>query len=154
MNSELAVLGILRDDSAVTDIVATRVYLNQAPQAAILPYIIVEEQDVEPFNTKDGVSVSDHDTVRVYPYATTKRALISLYTACRNALDGVSNGIYNTVAVNHIYFKGQTSFDEQIENRKAYAKDQEYLVRVDLYSVTGDRTDVTADSTLITADNE
>jgi hypothetical protein len=132
MNGEYAVLGILRDTTAVSDIVGTRVYLNGAPQTDPYPLIIIEAEGIEPKHTKDGPSVSEPDMIRVYPYSANAAELKSLAQACRDALDGKAAGTYNTVAVVDITFMDQTDFDEQIENRKVYAKDQEYRVWVNL----------------------
>lgn len=132
MKAEYAVLNILLNTSAVTDIVGTRIYLDEAPQEDEYPLIIVEEENVEPGPTKSGVSAVDYDTIRVFPYATSKATLRLLAQACRDALDGKAAGTYNSVAVDDVRFQGQTSFDEQIVNRKVHAKDQQYLVRVNL----------------------
>ena len=153
MRGEYAVLKILKDNAAVAAIVGSRVYLDEAPQNAQLPYVIVSEEDVEPFDTDDGKSVMDKDIVRVFPYAATKISLRSLSVSCRDALDHVAPGPYNLELVELIVFENQTSFDEEIENRKVYAKDQQYSVWVSLFGVTADRTDITADSTEVTADS-
>ena len=132
MKGEFAVLNILLNTSSVTSIVGTRIYLDEAPQKDPYPLIIVEEDDVDPAPTKSGVSAVDRDRIRVYPYATNKNTLRLLAQACRDALDGKVSGTYNNVAVDDIRFEGQTSFDETIVNRKVYAKDQQYSVRVNL----------------------
>lgn len=132
MKGEYAVLNILLNTAAVTDIVGTRVYLDEAPQGDEYPLIIVEEEDVEAFPTKSGVSAVDHDIIRVFPYAANKGTLRLLAQACRDALDGKVAGTYNSVAIEDLRFQGQTSFDEKIVNRKVYAKDQQYMVRVNL----------------------
>jgi hypothetical protein len=138
MNGELAVLKILLSNATVTDLVSNRVFLNEAPQGKELPYIIIEEEDVEPFPTKSGASSKDHDTIRVYPYSASQNQLRELYVACRNALDeytgelnigDVDTGII-TLEVERIRYQGQTSFNDELENRKVYAKDQQYLVRI------------------------
>lgn len=130
MKGEFAVLKILLDTVAVSDIVGTRVYLDEAPEADQYPLIIVSEEDNEPFDTKNGVSAKDHDTIRVFPYAANKNTLRLLAQACRDALDGKAAGTYNNVQIEWLRFLNQTSFDDKIENRKVYAKDQQYQVRV------------------------
>lgn len=132
MKAEYAVLNILLNTAAVSAIVGTRVYLDEAPQTDPYPLVLVAEEDVDPGPTKNGVSAVDYDRIRVYSYAATKHTLRLLAAACRAALDGKAAGSYNSVVVDFIRFEGQTSFDETIENRKVYAKDQSYNVRVNL----------------------
>jgi hypothetical protein len=132
MNAEISIVQILLATSAVTDIVGTRVYLDEAPQTDPYPLIIVEEEDVEPRDSKSGVSVLDVDTIRVFPYASNKNTLRLLAAACRAALDGKSLGTYGTYTIQDMRFMNQSSFDEKIENRKVYAKDQEYRVWVNV----------------------
>jgi hypothetical protein len=130
MKGEYAVLKILLDTTAVSNIVGTRVYLDEAPEGEIYPMVIVQEEGTEPQDSKDGVSVSEPDIIRVYPYAENKQTLKTLAEACRNALDGKTPGVYNSIEILDLRFMNQTSFDEQIANRKVYAKDQEYRVWV------------------------
>lgn len=130
MNAEYAVVQILLGTAAVTSIVGTKVYLDEAPQTDAYPYIIVEEENIDPVDSKDGVSVLDVDTIRVFPYAANKNTLRLLAQACRAALDGKIPGTYGTYVIRDIRFMNQSSFDEQIENRKVYAKDQEYRIWV------------------------
>jgi hypothetical protein len=130
MNAEYSVVQILLATTAVTNIVGTRVHLNQAPQNAVYPLIIVDEEDVEPKDSKDGVSVLDMDIIKVYPYAESKNTLRLLAQACRSALDNKTPGVYATYTIRDVRFMGQTSFDEQIENRDVYAKDQTYNIWV------------------------
>lgn len=128
MKGEYAVLKILLDTAAVSSIVGTRVYLDEAPQSEVYPLIIVQEEDVDPRATKSGASVMEPDIIRVFPYAENKGTLKLLAEACRNALDRKTPGVYNNVEIIDLRFEGQSSFDEQIPNRKVYAKDQEYRV--------------------------
>jgi hypothetical protein len=130
MNAELAILDILLEDEIVRGIVADRVYLNEAPQGDRLPYIIIEESDNEPNDTKDGASAVDYGRVNVFPYHTDQAELRTLAKAIRNAIEGKTPGTYRTVDFDHARFISQSGFNEEIENRKAYAKDQEYEVRV------------------------
>jgi hypothetical protein len=130
MRAEYAVIKILLNDTTVSGLVSTRVYLDEAPQKDPYPLIIVEEDSDDPSDTKDGPSVVDHDTVRVFPYATDPDTLRTLAKACRDALDGKANVTYNTTEVVYVRFVSQGKFSEQIENRKVFAKDQEYNVRV------------------------
>lgn len=132
MNGEYSVVQILLSTAAVTAIVGQRVHLDEAPQSAQYPLIIVEEEDSEPRDSKDGPAVLDVDIIRVFPYADNKNALRLLAAACRAALDGKTPGVYGTYTIRDIRFINQSSFDEQIVNRKVYAKDQQYRVWVNV----------------------
>jgi hypothetical protein len=154
MNGELAVLRVLLLDDNVSSFVGTKVYLNEAPQRATLPYIILEERDSEPIDSKSGKAVTDFDIVGVFIYSNDQRQLFNISTAVRLALDDKEQGNYGSpLLIERISFMGQTGFFEKIENKKAFVKDQEYQLRVRLFGVTADWTSITADSTLITADN-
>lgn len=125
-----AVLGILRDDVTVSGLISDRVYRNKAKQTAQYPLVIVELENVDPFPTKSGVSSKDHVFVNVYSYSTDQAQLDTLSEACRAALDEKAAGTYNTVQIETIRFQSETDFDEEIENRKVWAVDQSYMVRV------------------------
>lgn len=129
MNGEIAIVNILLADSAVGAICEDRIYILEAPQGAQFPYVIVELSDVEPFETKSGVSTTDHNSVNVFAYGQTYKSAYTLANAVRDALDG-NSGTFNGVNVVDIVYRGETSFNEEIENKKVYAKDQDYLVRV------------------------
>jgi len=129
VNGEYAVLNILKNNAAVTLIVSDRIYLDEVPQLDVMPFIVIEESDIEPFSTKSGASGADHDIINVFPYAATKKELKNLAAAVRAALDDIS-GTFNGIVVVNVMFRNQSSFSEKINNRKAYAKDQEYQVRV------------------------
>lgn len=130
MNAELAIIEILLADATVSGIVAQEVHLDDVTQGKALPYIVVEERDVEPNDTKDGASAVDYGRVGVFCYHTNKADLRTLAEAARNAIEGKASGTYRTVNFDYARFISESSFTEEIENRKAYAKDQEYVVRV------------------------
>jgi hypothetical protein len=129
MSGEYALLKILLADASVAAVVGTRVYLDEAPQTDPYPLIIIEEENNQPGDSKSGVSATDEEIVRIYPYAEDPAVLKTLAKACRAALDG-NSGTYNNIKVEYIRFTNQSSFYDKIENRKIYAKDQEYTVRV------------------------
>jgi len=130
MNAELAIIEILLADSTVSGIVGAEVHLDEVTQGKPLPFIVVEESDVEPNDSRDGASAVDYGRVRVFCYHTNKADLRTLALASRNAIEGKAAGTYRTVNFDHARFISESSFSEEIENRPAYAKDQEYVVRV------------------------
>jgi hypothetical protein len=138
MTGELAVLKLLLSDATVTGIVGQGIYMDEAPQGKSLPYIVIEEEGIEPFPTKSGASSKDHDSVRVYIYSSDQNTLRLLYGAARSALDEYSGTVTTgdeetgivTINIDHIMFQGQTSFEEKINNKAVFVKDQDYKVRV------------------------
>jgi hypothetical protein len=68
MNPDLAVLAIIRDDSAIMNIINGNVFIDEAPQGVEMPYVIVEHTDSNPFPTKSGVSVTDEAFINVFSY--------------------------------------------------------------------------------------
>ncbi|HYG02107.1 MAG TPA: DUF3168 domain-containing protein [Chryseosolibacter sp.] len=125
-----AVLGILRDDATVSGIIENNIYRNAAPQGKAVPYIVVEEENTDPFPTKSGASAKDHVFVNVIYYSDSLETLDTLTEAGRAALDEKVAGTYNSVQVEQIRFQGQNDYDEEIENRTIYVVEQAYMVRV------------------------
>lgn len=125
-----AVIGILLDTSAVTDIVDDRIARNQIAQMDALPYIVIEEADTEPFPTKSGASSRDHILVNVFSYSANLSELDTLTEAVRAALDEKAAGLYNTVTIEQLRFQSQGDFKEEINNRTVFAVEQTYTVRV------------------------
>jgi hypothetical protein len=125
-----AIVGIIRDDVTLTGLINKRVFRNKAPQGVAYPLVIVEEENTDPFPTKSGASSKDHVYVNVFCYAESQSALEALSEACRTLLDEKASGTYNTVVIETIRFQSQNDFDEELENRKVWATDQSYMVRV------------------------
>ena len=135
MNGDVAVIAVLRANAAVgakiggTGVNAARVFLSDAPQEAVMPYVIVDVYDTEPFDTKDGVSVVDHDLVKVFCYAETSRACIDLADVVRDALDE-TRGTYNSKVVENIRYLRNDGYNVDLINRKAYVREHDYQVRI------------------------
>lgn len=130
MNGELAILDILLSDATVTGIVEQKVFLYEVPQGVQVPYIVIEDDDSDPHDSDGGASAIDYGRIRVFPYHDNQTNLITLATAIREAIEGKAAGTYKTVNFDYARFINQSGFKEEIENREAYAKDQEYEVRV------------------------
>ena len=47
-------VSLLRAEGTVTAIVAQRVYVTKAPQTAKLPFVVIDQNDTEEFNSIDG----------------------------------------------------------------------------------------------------
>jgi hypothetical protein len=130
MNAELAIVDILLEDTTVSGIVEDRVFMDDVPQTQTLPYVVVEESDVEPHDSSDGESAVDRGRIRVFPYTKDKASLRTLALAIRQAIERKGAGTYRTINFSNARFLNESSFSEEIENREVFAKDQEYEVRV------------------------
>lgn len=137
MNGYLAVIDILRLDGPVGLLVGgsgvgvARVYPGDSPQAVVYPLITVETFDSEPFDTKSGVSVLDHDQVKVICFAEKDSTAYDMNTKCRTALDG-KTGTHNGKYVENIRWLRMNSYDVNETNRRIRVHESDYEVRVRL----------------------
>ena len=74
MSAELAVIEILRSDATVGGLVggtgtSARIYPIERPQTSTLPAITVTPDDIEPSDTKTGVSKLDEEFIQVLYYS-------------------------------------------------------------------------------------
>lgn len=134
MAAELALIDILRDDATIGALVggtgtSARVYPIERPQTSLFPSITVIPDDIDPSDTKTGVSKLDEEFITVYYYSDTYSSNNSLSVAGRSALDR-NGGTYNGVVVQSIRFEDRDSWVEEIENRVIYVTEHNYKVRV------------------------
>lgn len=124
-------MDILRDDATLTAIIGTRVHLLELPQGATLPSILVRGQDIEPSDTKDGVSTLDAEFIQVLMYGQDLNELIlTIEARVRTLLDRITEGTYNGVTIQSSQFLDRDTFLEQIDNNSQYAVEHIYKVRV------------------------
>lgn len=131
MNGNLAVQNILANDADYKALVGgatARVYYDEADQTDQLPFAIVKLDSIEPTDDKDGVSTLDHDFVYVTHFAATMKAAAQLATEARGALDRVTAGTYNGIAVQSIQFLNQRSGSELLVDKKTKTMEQQYKV--------------------------
>lgn len=134
MNGYLSVISILRADGPVglliggSGVNTARVFPGDPPQKATFPLICVETFDAEPFDTKSGVSVTDHELVRVRymddsePYDLAEKG--------RDALDGYAAGTVNGRYIEWVRYLRSDSYEFNLTNRRLRVHEQEYQVRV------------------------
>jgi len=128
MNGELAVQAILQADSPYSAVVGTGgVYYDEITQTQVVPLAIVSLQSIQPTNFKDAPSDMDFDQVVVYHMSSTKKESASMALLGRTALERKS-GTYNGIKVVSIMFITQSSFTEQLTNKKVYTTEQIYQV--------------------------
>ena len=140
MASELAFIDILRDDATIGALVggtgtSARVYPMERPHKISLPAVTVTLQDIEPNDTKDGVSTLDVEIIKVeyydstYKNTTASSGAFHLAETGRTALDRVS-GTFSNVEIQSARFTDQDMFTIEINNNLIYVVEHEYSVRV------------------------
>lgn len=135
MNADIPVIQILSSNATVgaliggTGIGTARVFPGDVPQNEVYPLLMVEVYDSQPFDTKDGESVVDHETVKVFCYAETTATAASLASAVREVLDNFS-GTVGSYTLGHIRYLRQDSQRVQLTNRKAFLRELDFMVRI------------------------
>lgn len=138
MNGYLSVIEILALDGQVglyiggSGLNTARVYPADAPQKAVFPHITVETFDADQFDTKSGVSVLEHEMVKVRYVAEEESDAYAMAQAGRTALDGKS-GTYNGRYVEWIRYMGLFTYKENITNKSCRVHEHDYEVRVRNY---------------------
>src|SRR5262245_4698952 len=87
MTIEEAIVGKLRADPAVTALVAQRVYPDQAPMDAVLPYVVYEQSGQEHQRTLTGKVNLPLWRMRLDAYGQTKASARAVLTALDSSLD-------------------------------------------------------------------
>jgi hypothetical protein len=134
MKGDLAVIDILRDTLGVYSLIggsgtSARVYPIQAAQGERFPRCIVEKTDETPFDSKSGISETDHDFVSVFSEGQTATAAKELSYQVRLALNGYANSTANDVYVEYIRYVTESDYTDRIENNTIYGVEQQYEVR-------------------------
>jgi len=129
-----AVVDILKNDVGVST-QTTRVYSNEIPQGASLPYVMVDVQGSTSKNTSSGVSSYDILTVRVFSFSNrlyTKGSSLGawdLSELVRTALDNTS-GTYRGQVVDDILFESQSTYNENTINHSKSVVEHIYEVTI------------------------
>jgi hypothetical protein len=127
MNEGKAIYSILTSDSEVSAIVGTRVYPQIAAQEAAFPFVVYILSDIEPSDTKSGVSTLDEARYEVLAVCETYAELADLTNKIRTALDRYT-GTVAGVVIDSIQFTDiDTSNDDKNE---VYLTNSEYIIRV------------------------
>ena len=136
MAAEIALIDILRDDATLGALLggtgtSARVYPIDRPQGSALPAVVVRGQDIEPSDTKDGVSTLDTEFIQVLMYGEDLNQLIlTIEARVRILLDRIALGTYNTIVIQSSQFQDRDTFSEQIDNNAVYTIEHIYKVRV------------------------
>jgi len=127
MNEGKAIYSILTSDSDVSSIVGTKVYPQIAAQGATFPFIVYLLVDIDPSDTKSGVSTLDEVRYEVIAAAETYAEVADLTNKIRTALDRYT-GTVAGVVIDSIQF---TDIDTSNDvNNEVYVTSSEYIIRV------------------------
>jgi hypothetical protein len=123
------IVGLLNGAAGVTALVSTRVYFQQAPQEAALPYIIIDhvaggDENITPRQSMDVM-------VQAKGVATTALAALQIGTAIRAALhlQHASMDMGATWRPIDVQHESIISFTEQVEQRQYFHSGGTFRVR-------------------------
>lgn len=141
-----AIYKILNDNTAITDMVASRISPNVMKQTNAFPFIVYDVSSVEPISQKDSVATLDSVDIMISGYTSNYKDSSKLANYIRTALDRVS-GNYNGVNIQAIDFEGYDDiFDDDSGADGIYRKSLNFTARIindinNIYSLDFDGVD-------------
>lgn len=82
----MSVYSTLSNDAGVTAL-TTSIFIGQAPQNTTAPYIVIDTIFINPANLLSERTGIDNNRISVDCYGDTQQNSISIYEACRTALE-------------------------------------------------------------------
>lgn len=122
-----AIYSMLKDDSAVSALVGTRIYPELAEEGAATPYVVYSVVSNTPIDTKDSAPV-DEAQLEVFSVADTYAAANDLADKVRAALSRQSRTVFSTVTVQSIKYTNEVT--EVSAERNMYISVQDYTARL------------------------
>lgn len=121
-----AIYSMLKDDSAVSALVGTRIYPELAEEGAQTPYVVYSVVSNTPVDTKDSAPV-DEAQLEVFSVADTYAAANDLADKVRAALSRQSQIVYETVTVQSVKYTNEVT--EVSAERNLFISVQDYTAR-------------------------
>jgi hypothetical protein len=121
-----AIYSMLKDDSAVSALVGTRIYPELAEEGAATPYVVYSVVSNTPVDTKDSAPV-DESQLEVFSVADTYAAANDLADKVRTALARQEKVVYDTVTVQSIKYTNEVT--EVSAERNLFISVQDYTAR-------------------------
>ena len=118
---------MLKDDSAVSALVGTRIYPELAEEGAATPYVVYSVVSNTPVDTKDSAPV-DEAQLEVFSVADTYAAANDLADKVRAALSRQGKKVYGTVTVQSIKYTNEVT--EVSAERNLFISVQDYTARL------------------------
>ena len=125
----IGVINVLENDTDVFARVGVRIYPMEREQGSALPAISVENTDIEPNDTKDGVSTLDEEFTSVTSFASTYAECLLLAAECRTALDRYV-GTNQRVVIQQCVYLNEFQNKANINNVRIYFIEQNYKLRI------------------------
>lgn len=123
-----AIYSILSTDTDVNALVSGRIYPQIGKQGADIPFIVYVMEDVEPSDTKSGVSLLDEVSYDIVCVGKTYAEVADLTEKVRTALDRKTAGTYAGVELDSIQF---VDIDSEIDvENELHLTSTEYILRV------------------------
>ena len=122
-----AIYSMLKDDSAVSALVGTRIYPELAEEGAQTPYVVYSVVSNTPVDTKESAPV-DEAQLEVFSVADTYAAANDLADKVRAALSRQSKKVYGTVTVQSIKYTNEVT--EVSAERNMFISVQDYTARL------------------------
>jgi hypothetical protein len=122
-----AIYSMLKDDSAVSALVGTRIYPELAEEGAVTPYVVYSVVSNTPVDTKESAPV-DEAQLEVFSVADTYAAANDLADKVRAALSRQSKKVYGTVTVQSVKYTNEVT--EVSAERNMYISVQDYTARL------------------------
>jgi len=122
-----AIYSMLKDDSAVSALVGTRIYPELAEVGAVTPYVVYSVVSNTPVDTKESAPV-DEAQLEVFSVADTYAAANDLADKVRAALSRQSRTVFSTVTVQSVRYTNEVT--EVSAERNMFISVQDYTARL------------------------
>ena len=127
MTEGKAIYNLLRTDSDITNLVGGRIYPQIASQGADFPFIVYLLVDVDPSDTKSGVSTLDQSRYDIVVASKTYSEVSTITELVRNRLDRYS-GTVESVVIDSIQFQSVDADNDPAT--ETYVTSSEYIIRI------------------------
>lgn len=127
MTEGKAIYNLLRTDSDITNLVSSRIYPQIASQGADFPFIVYLLVDVDPSDTKSGVSTLDQSRYDIVVASKTYSEVSTITELVRNRLDRYS-GTIESVVIDSIQFQSVDADNDPAT--ETYVTSSEYIIRI------------------------
>jgi hypothetical protein len=131
MNVLKALRKVIVENVPVEDVIGQKCYSGIAPQKAQVPFVVLSIVNVDPTDTKSGVSTTDVFRIQVDSYAATYDACQDLDKKVRTAIDKYMDNV--SFGDERIYIDGVrylTSQDTYEEEPNEFRRISDYIVRI------------------------
>ncbi len=127
MTEGKAIYNLLRTDSDITNLVSSRIYPQIASQGADFPFIVYLLVDVDPSDTKSGVSTLDQSRYDIVVASKTYSEVSTITELVRNRLDRY-RGTVESVVIDSIQFQSVDADNDPAT--ETYVTSSEYIIRI------------------------